>query len=342
MDPIFIIGTERSGTNLLRLILDSHSKITIPHPPHIMKLFFGLEPLYGDLGRDRNFRRLIGDVTGMVHRHPYPWGIVLDREEIFRKAGERDLLHVYYQIYEQYRESRNKSRWGCKSTFMMRHVARIRQFWPSAKFIYMVRDCRDVVVSARESIFCHYNAYYTARLWKDEQQVGRYWLQKLSDREIFLLRYEDLLESPEASVKALCVFLEEPYEEGMLRYFERSEAKKCSRLSKSWKNTARPIMKDNVLKFLKRLRPGEIELVEALAGMELDLFGYELTRPLHLLEGKGKFKPSYYLDELSLMLVAQAKHLLHDQNISARLRKFWFMKYVTCLRRLQSMFGLNR
>lgn len=37
--PIFIIGTERSGTNLLRLILNAHPNIALPHPPHIMKIF---------------------------------------------------------------------------------------------------------------------------------------------------------------------------------------------------------------------------------------------------------------------------------------------------------------
>ncbi|MCR4286857.1 MAG: sulfotransferase, partial [Deltaproteobacteria bacterium] len=55
--PIFIIGTERSGTNLLRLILNAHPNIALPHPPHIMKNFSGLVPLYHYLGVDGNFRR---------------------------------------------------------------------------------------------------------------------------------------------------------------------------------------------------------------------------------------------------------------------------------------------
>jgi len=36
-DPLFILGTERSGSNLLRLICNAHSRITIPHPPHILR-----------------------------------------------------------------------------------------------------------------------------------------------------------------------------------------------------------------------------------------------------------------------------------------------------------------
>jgi len=72
MDPIFIIGTERSGTNLLRPILNSHFHIAIPHPPHIMKNFYKLEPLYTDLNKDAQFKRLIKDVVAMVELHPYP------------------------------------------------------------------------------------------------------------------------------------------------------------------------------------------------------------------------------------------------------------------------------
>ena len=48
-DPLFIIGTERSGSNLLRVILDAHSRISVPHPPHIMRYFSPLVARYGDL-----------------------------------------------------------------------------------------------------------------------------------------------------------------------------------------------------------------------------------------------------------------------------------------------------
>ncbi len=134
MEPIFIIGTERSGTNLLRLILNSHSNIAIPHPPHIMKNFFKLEPLYGDLDSDANFKKLVKDVVIVVELHPYPWGIKLDKQRIFRDAEERKLINVFFAIYNQYLASTNKKRWGCKSTFMIHHVALIRRYYPHAKF----------------------------------------------------------------------------------------------------------------------------------------------------------------------------------------------------------------
>ncbi len=339
MDPIFIIGTERTGTNLLRLILNSHADIAIPHPPHIMKNLSCLEPFYGDLSVDKNFRKLIRDVVTTVRLHPYPWGISLDQEKIFRLAKARDLISVCFAIYEQYRESTGKTRWGCKSTFMIYHVAMIRKYYPTAKFIYMVRDGRDVAASAKKTIFNHYCVYFTARLWSLEQQIGIFWLNKLSGQDIFLLRYEDLLQGPEETVRSLCKFLNEPYQDNLLDFFKSEEARKSARLSLAWKNTSSPILKDNSAKFKRELRKKEIDLFEAIAFRELDRFSYSLTKPFCLAEAdnaKGiKFKLSYLAEELFLMIRVQLKHIFTDKNTLIRFKKFLFLRYLNFIRPLK-------
>lgn len=337
--PIFILGTERSGTNLLRLILNSHPNIAIPHPPHIMKNFFKLEPLYSDLSKDINFKRLIQDVVKMVELHPYPWGIKIDKDKIFHDIQERNLINTYFAIYDQYLESTHKKRWGCKSTFMLYHTALIRHYCPYAKFIYMVRDGRDVAVSAKKTIFNHYSVYFTAGLWKKEQQIGIYWLNKLSKNDIFLIKYEDLLNKPEEMVGSLCSFLNEPYQENMLNFFNTIEAKKSGSLSAAWKNTSSPIIKDNFEKFKTELRKDEIDLFEAIAASELDYFSYKLTEPFYLSEGvraRGvKFKIAYMVEEIYLMTVVQLKHLFTDKNNFLRFRKFLFLKFIKILRSIK-------
>lgn len=339
MDPLFIIGTERSGTNLLRLILNSHPNIAIPHPPHIIKNFFKLEPLYGDLSRDANFKRLIWDVVKMVELHPYPWEIKIDRDRIFREVRERNLINVFFAIYDQYLESTHKKRWGCKSTFMIYHVALIRQYYHRAQLLYMVRDGRDVAASAKKSIFNHYSVYYTAQLWKKEQQLGIYWLHKLSKDDIFLIKYEELLGNPEGILRALCAFLNEPYQENMLNFFDTPEAQKGCSLSAAWKNTANPIIKDNFGKFKTELRPREIDLFEAIAAQELDYFSYELAKPLYVLEGiqarDVKFKITYLIEEIFLMVKVQLKHIFTDKNNLLRFKKYWFLKVIRIIRAIQ-------
>ena len=136
-DPVFIIGPERSGTNLLRLILNSHSSITVPHPPHIMKFFHPIEKIYGDLNDDKNFRKLINDVCRLVELHTYPWGINPDRKKTFARVKDRTLISINFELYNQYREYAGKKRWVCKSTFMIHHVAEILKYFPNARFLYM-------------------------------------------------------------------------------------------------------------------------------------------------------------------------------------------------------------
>lgn len=336
MDPLFIIGTERSGTNLLRLLLNTHSHIAIPHPPHIMKNFFKLEPLYGDLNADVNFKKLIMDVVKMVELHPYPWEIKLDRERIFNDARERNLINVFFSIYNQYLKSTQKKRWGCKSTFMIHYVALVLKYYPSSKFLYMVRDGRDVAASAKKSIFNRYCVYYTANLWKKEQQSGIYWLSKLTRDNIILIKYEELLRHPEETVRSVCSFLGEPYEENMLNFFRTEEARKSGSMSISWNNTSKPIIKDNFEKFNTELRKNEICLFEAIAGPELDYFSYQLTQPFHISEGMRArglgFKVGYMIEDIWLMIKAQLKHLFTDRNNLLRFKKFWFLRLIRVVR----------
>ncbi len=340
MEPIFIIGTERSGTNLLRLILNSHPSIAIPHPPHILKNFSRLEPLYGDLSRDIYFKRLIRDVVISVELHPYPWKITIDQDRIFQQAKARNLICIFFCIYDQYLKSAHKNRWGCKSTFMIYHVDLIRKYYCHAKFLYMVRDGRDVAASAKKTIFNHYSAYYTARLWKKEQQIGIAWMNKLSKEDILPVKYEDLLGNPQAMVKSVCSFLHEPYQESMLEYFNTAEARTSGNLSAAWKNTAQPIIRDNFQKYKVELRKKEIDLFEAIAGEELAHFAYPLSRPIEMLKnlrlsGGTNFRVFYFLEEVLLTVKVQLKHLFTDRNKFLRFKKFWFLQFIKIWRAWQ-------
>lgn len=338
MNPIFIIGTERSGTNLLRLILNSNSAIAVPHPPHIMKLFTPLLPYYGNLAVDSNFCCLIADVCRMVDLHPYPWEVTLDRKRIFREAAARELICIYFAIYHQYLEHSGKERWCCKSTFMIDHVADILRFYPDARFIFMVRDGRDVAVSAKSSIFNHYHPYYSAKRWQREQMAGLHWLEKLPKEQIMLLKYENLTADPGKAVKTLCTFLDLPFDDKMLEYHCLHEAKKSGSLSISWENTAKPVISGNDGKFRKQLSEREILLFEAITFKELQELGYQtLNSTEYLLQVKellGRERTAYWLAELGMKLQCELTHLVRDKNSVARIKKNLYLSYVRYLRTL--------
>lgn len=303
-----------------------------------MKLFTPLLPLYGNLAQDSNFHTLIADVCRMVELHTYPWEVTPDRERVFREAAGRELICIYFALYDQYLQQTGKKRWCCKSTFMIDHVADILRFHPEARFIFMVRDGRDVAVSAKASIFNHYHPYYSAKRWQREQMTGLQWLKKLSKEQIMLLKYEDLTAAPVNTVTALCSFLDLPFDEKMLEYHRLHEARKSASLSISWENTAKPVMSGNDGKFRKQLSEREILLFETIAGNELEAFGYQtVNSPEYLLQVKellGRERPAYRLAELGMKLKCELTHLVRDKNSVARIKKNLYLLYIRSLRKL--------
>jgi hypothetical protein len=101
--PLFIIGTERSGSNLLRLILNTHRRIAIPHPPHVVRYFAPLEAAYGDVSRSEEaFAALVDDILAFVRMHIYSWDMPLDCARVLREAEPRDSFGVTTALFDQY------------------------------------------------------------------------------------------------------------------------------------------------------------------------------------------------------------------------------------------------
>src|SRR4051794_12271400 len=135
-NPIFIVGTERSGSNLLRLILNSHSNVVVPHPPHVVRYFRPLERFYGDLSSDERFTTFVDDILTLLRLHINPWEVAIDRDRVVAEASPRNAFGVAVALYEQYREARGKGRWGCKSTFMVAHGEEIVSRFPDARLVF--------------------------------------------------------------------------------------------------------------------------------------------------------------------------------------------------------------
>lgn len=278
-DPFFIIGTERSGSNLLRVILNAHSRIAVPHPPHVMKYFAPLEARYGDLGDDRNLRRLVDDVLRLLAVHIYPWDDAIDPAQVVATCRPRSLYGVTAALYDAHLAGTGKARWGCKSTFMVHHVDTVLAASPGARFLWLVRDPRDVAASSRKSVFSPCHPVLTARLWVDQQAEALALQQRLPPETLLRVRYEDLLADPPGSLARICAFLDEPFEPEMLRFFDSPAARKGAALSESWANTAQPVQAGNAGKYRKDLSPAELAQVEAVARPLMETLGYVLEDP---------------------------------------------------------------
>ena len=97
MDAIFMVGEQRSGSNLLRVMLGQAAEIAAPHPPHILQRMMPLSPLYGDLQDESTFRMLVDDVCQLVEHNPVPWENIatFNRDDVARRCRAHSLVAVF-------------------------------------------------------------------------------------------------------------------------------------------------------------------------------------------------------------------------------------------------------
>lgn len=313
-DPIFIVGTERSGSNLVRLILDAHPRIAVPHPPHLLHYFSALEARYGDLERDETLEQLVDDALALLRVHILPWETEISRGRLLSEVRPRDAYGVMCGLYEQYRLAEGKARWGCKSTFMIHHAERILARDPDARFIWLVRDPRDVAASSRRSVFSPFHPVLTAELWREQQEIGLELQRSLGTESVLRLRYESLLAAPEAKVRELCTFLGERFDERQLAFHRTAAARRLGSLSESWRNATSPVLTNNAGKYRAELTGPEIAGVEAVAGPMMKELGYEMDTDGAARTDGALRRARYHLRDRGWWLAVEARSLRRDRN----------------------------
>lgn len=275
--PIFMIGTQRSGSNLLRLMLNQLPEVAAPHPPHLLQRLMPMLSGYGDLKQDGGFMRLVDDVCQLVELNPVPWeGVTLDRQDVAFRCSERSLIAVFGAVYDIMAETRGAQTWCCKSLANINYLYDIEHYFrDGAKYIYLYRDGRDVAVSFRKAVVGEKHFYHIAKEWAATQQIALGMRERAGSKRFFSVRYEDITAQPESTMQRLCKFLGYRYTPSMLSFHETDEAKKAAKSSDLWGNVANPVMADNTRKFLREAGEADIRAFELVAGDALDALGYE-------------------------------------------------------------------
>jgi len=275
MMPIFMIGTQRSGSNLLRLMLNQLPEIAAPHPPHILQRIMPLASSFGDLSDDENFSQLVDDVCRLVELNPVPWeGVVLDRKDVARRCRERNVPAIHGAVYDVCAEAKGALTWCCKSLANINYTAEIESYFRSPKYIYLYRDGRDVAVSFSKAVVGEKHFYHIAKEWAATQDLALALREKIGPERFISISYEELTAYPERTARLLCAFLGVTFRETMLDFHRTEEAKRAATASELWRNVTSPVIKNNSRKFLNEADMGDIGIFESVAGRILDALGY--------------------------------------------------------------------
>lgn len=276
MQAIFMVGEQRSGSNLLRLILNESSSIAAPHPPHILQRMMPLLPIYGNLNKGTAFKKLIDDVCQLVELNPVPWDKVkLDRNEVNKRCKENSLVAVYGAVMDMYAEAHHATAWMCKSMQNIRWADELNIYFDKPKYIYLYRDPRDVTLSFKKAVIGDKHPYFIAQQWLELQKLCIEQMNWHGNDSIIPVSYESLVSKPEETVRELCKFLEIKFTKKMLNFHKSKEAERSAKSSTLWENLSQPIKSDNSKKFLTELTTKEISIIESITGDVMDILGYE-------------------------------------------------------------------
>ncbi|MCQ6956395.1 sulfotransferase family protein [Mucilaginibacter aquariorum] len=274
---IQIIGTQRSGSNLLRVILDQSPELASPHPPHVLVTFYPLLNLYGALENNENYYRLVTDVVSYVAANPVPWeGVTLTPQDLFNRSAVNSLFELNRLIYEKAAESKGAKYWCCKSMNNVYYAGELEAQTDKLKYIYLYRDGRDVAASFKKAIVGDKHIYHIATQWKKDQEASLALARSIPSGRFFSLSYERLIGNPEETVRSLCDFLQIAYNSNMLNYYTSKTSKVTAASGEMWSNLEKPIMTTNTGKYLKEFQEDDLEIFELVAGNVLLELGYQL------------------------------------------------------------------
>jgi hypothetical protein len=172
-------------------------------------------------------------------------------------------------LFEKNAQAEGKARWGDKTPYYVLHMDKLLEWFPDAQFIHLIRDGRDVALSlfARRDDFGVYNTYFAAKYWEQFVNGGRALGRTLPQGTYLEIRYEDILQYQEASVRKVCHFLGEEYSDAVVNFKKAGQIGKTPLLQQ-------PVQADNAGKWRSQLTSAQIQTFERTAGVTLAECGY--------------------------------------------------------------------
>jgi hypothetical protein len=260
--PFFIVGSARSGTTWLRIILNAHSQVAVPPESRfVVSLWDGSDAVeVGAL-----LQRLAS------HKRFQAWDLAItDVERVLPENAT--YTQVMSAAYVAYARARDKSRWGDKTPRYVEHIELLARLFPDAQFVHQIRDGRDVALSYADVPFGPKSVAAAADLWAKRVRAGIVAGRALGPKLYMETRYEAFVADPEKHTKELCEFLDVSYEPEML---EADRAKKdiLPRAALYNPNVAKGTAAE-ARSWEQDMPPAHVEIFEAVAGDLLTELGY--------------------------------------------------------------------
>nr|MBN2277216.1 sulfotransferase [candidate division Zixibacteria bacterium] len=257
--PIFVGGSARSGTTLVRVILDSHPNIACGPEIKIIPI------IAEQWSTIRN-----SFAKPMMEYNLTP----KDVDEIYN--------NMIRSFMEKYRIKQGKARMAEKSPNNVFYFQHLHYLFPESPLIHVIRDGRDIICSLLQMKWVDPTTGQPIAYTREADKAADYWVQAvmagrralnlpgLKDRYLEI-RYEDIINKTEATLKRLFEFIDEPWDPVVLKFHEQ---KRNLAGESSADQVSKPLYKKAVARWQTDLKEEDKPVIKKIAGPLLIELGY--------------------------------------------------------------------
>jgi len=301
--PVFVSGTNRSGTTLMYALLATHPNLSMVRRTDMWRYFYGQ---FGDLNQPENFERCLKAMLSykrIVNLKPDPERI---RREF--REGEASYGRLFALIHQHHAERTGKTRWGDKSLHTEEYADQIFQEFPQAKIIHLIRDPRDRYSSVLKRLKATSRRLGVDTVkWLASARAASHAAAHYPDR-FLIVRYETLAQKPEETLHQVCDFIGESYAAQMLTMSGAPRYHKEGANTSFEPVTPGVISTRSIGRFRQIISAWEIAFIQTFAGRTMQEFEY---KPDDIrLSGKEQLK---YLAALPPGLVRMVRWQVFDK-----------------------------
>jgi hypothetical protein len=273
--PVIVLGVRRSGTTLLRVMLDRHPVLAVPDESYFVPQLA------------RRHRTPVDPVAFVDDLRRLPtlveWGLSPDAVAARLRPGlaTGDAIAA---VFAAYAAANGKPRWGDKTPLYMQHLPLLERLFPDAVYVHLIRDGRDAALSflsvpagiMTEGWGHPRDAAAFACQWATEVRAARALGRRVGPSRYLEVRYETLVAEPAEELRRLCSFAGLDFDREMLGYVGNTESAR-----KEHQQRLNEPPRVGVRDFRTEMRGADRTAFEAVAGDLLAELGYGADAPGH-------------------------------------------------------------
>jgi hypothetical protein len=275
MIRVQLVGTQRSGSNMLRLMLGQLDDVFAPPSAHELRDFQPLIHKYFPLNEHANLQRLADDLGRLIDLNALAWPCIPNRTKRMIDAfSGSTLADAIIALYDAHARFFSASCWVSKCLENVYYVDQLLAANTSILYVHLIRDPRDVAASFIAAPIGPKDPGAIALRWREDQLAAEQARVLVGNRRWIVLRYEDLVKEPRTILGEFCRFAKIEWSEVALDFHLSKSAATAAEISVLWKNLNRPIDSRRIGTYRTELGKETVEIIEGITGDVMQQFRY--------------------------------------------------------------------